>query len=456
MRRRTWEKGVLWLALGVVCWCCAVSALATRDSLWNTKRLSYRQPSASTTAENIVTLRHEIAEADGGSVAAWGQAVSQTVSSTEMNGSAAVDVLWIEGDASLVWNLPVLRGSLPGQGDAEGCALDEATALKLFGSLDAVGRAVTVGSAELVVRGVFAPVTGVSALGVDPGRGLALCAAASAPEGFALTAMEFLVKSEEAKPAAEQVQAWMRSAGLSTNGTLDDHQDQRTLLTVLTSLPAYLLALFALLELLSGALALSGDGAAAWKALRLDRLAPARRKGRLALTWAAGFLLVAGAAWLTFSLVPQLRSVPPSYLPTQWSDFAFWPDRITADLQADAQHAMTVALRPDMVFDRLRDWCVGLLLAAIGCVWHGRNTLRAGAHEVRPLPACLMGVPVCAAVPLALWIADRAGWAPSAPQGLLLLPLLLYVLIAALRVWKVFRGWFRAFHKVLPAQNGKE
>ncbi len=375
MRWLRWTRGTLWLALGMVLWCCSVSALTTREGLWNSRRISYRQQSGGASRENMVSLRREMNEAGGGRVAAWAQSPSQSIFASDMDGNVSVDVLWIDGDASLVWNLPVVRGALPGLGDDEGCAIDEKTALSLFGSLEVVGRTVTVAGNDLFVRGVFVPVVGLASYGVDPGRGLALCAAAG-QESLTLSAMEFLVNTEGAKSPTEQAKEWMRTASISTSGEMDDHVDQRSLLSILTTVPAYLLALLALVELWWVVRVLSGQGFEVWRNLRLDRLTLPKRYRRLAFVWISGLLLLAGLAVLVIFLVPSPRSIPAAYLPTRWSDFSFWSDLIKGNWQADAQNAMSVALRPDMVWDRLADWCVALTVAAITCLWHGKSVLK--------------------------------------------------------------------------------
>ncbi len=445
MRRLQWTRGTLWLALGMVLWCCSVSALITREGLWNDRRISYRLQSGGASLDNMVSLRREMNEMNGGEVAAWAQSISQSISASDMDGSAMVDVLWIDGDASLVWNLPAVRGTLPGYGDDEGCAIDEGTALSLYGSLEAVGRTIAVAGNDLMIRGVFTPVGGLTAYGVDPGRGLALCAAASGPENLSLSAMEFLVKVDAAKNATDQVKEWMRAASISTSGDMDDHMDQRNLLTILVTIPAYLLAFFALVELWSAVRVLSGWGLVIWRSMRLDRLTPVKRYRHLAVAWIMGLLLLAGFAMLTVFLAPSIRSIPAAYLPTRWSDFSFWSDLIKGNWQADAQHAMSVALRPDMVWDRLADWCVVLIAGAVACLWHGKSVLKRNAGNTGLLAVFLHGGLICVAALFAVWVAGRAGWTPAAPLEALALPALLYGFIAAFRAGRVPKRWLSRF-----------
>ena len=59
------------------------------------------------------------------------------------------------GDASLVWPAKYINGSAPGTIDADGCAVSEALAWRLWGSTDVVGMTVEIDGTGRIVRGVF-------------------------------------------------------------------------------------------------------------------------------------------------------------------------------------------------------------------------------------------------------------------------------------------------------------
>ncbi|MCL1963508.1 MAG: ABC transporter permease, partial [Firmicutes bacterium] len=383
MRENPWARGVLWLIAGILCWCGARGALSAREGLWNKGRVSYRNPGAATTAEGVQKLRKEMKKEDGGLVAGWGQQLSQFVSAPETNGSNAVDVLWTEGDAALVWDVRMLQGNLPRQGDANGCALDAHTALKLFGSCDIVGRSVKIADQWMEIRGVFALPEGLSVMGADPGRGLAFAPAVLAPGGVAMTAIEFILYIGQESPVS-QVSGWMRAAGISTGGDFDTHADERGLLSLLMDVPAYMLGLCILLELYAGGAQIGKKCLKRQRLLRENRLTPARAWLRLFSVYGAGAICLLGFAALVAALMPSIRSIPPSYLPTRWSDLSFWPGLAEKGLQSWAQTALTVSLRPDMVFRTLTAWAVGLLPASVFCLWRGRSLMLRNKGAVKP------------------------------------------------------------------------
>lgn len=430
--RNAWVRGILWLLVGVLCWGMALSALATRGTRWDPQRVSYRNPASTSTMEDVRALRREIA--DGGHVAGWAQRLALPVSAAETGGSATVDVLYVEGDATLVWSLPVVSGQFPAEGDTEGCALDTETAQLRFGSADIVGKTVWLDGQALVVRGVFTAPHGLASLGTDPGRSLLFASSAAAPPGLPATALEFRMFPAQGISAMDMAAQSMRLAGISTAGTFDDHADEEALLAFFTELPVYLLVGFVLVELFTAGRTLTKKELARWRAMREDRLTPQKDYWRVALVWTGGLLCCAGVAVLVVSQVLPLKPMPSSYLPTRWSDFGFWRNLLTHSLQERAQGALVASLRPDMVFSSLWDWTVGLVVVSLFCIWHGRRVLLRGAHGTGLMAACLLSATLCLATPCALWLAGRAGWVPSGAAAMVGLPLLLGCLIAVARV----------------------
>lgn len=440
MRHDPWVRGVLWLIAGVVCWCGACSALSTREGLWNKSRISYRNPGAVTTAEGVQKLRKEIEAEDGGLVTGWGQQLSQSVSASDTNGSASVDILWVDGDAALAWDVRMLKGHLPRTGDARGCAVDERTALKLFGSLDIVGRSVTVAGQALEIRGVFALPEGLSALGADPGRGLAFAPAALAPASVALTTLEFILYTGQEDPTS-QITTWMHQAGVSTGGEFDTHTDERALMGLLADVPAYVLGVYILLELYTGGKQLWKGFAKRQRALGEDRLTPARKWARLFSVVGLGLACLVGLTALIAALLPPIRSVPPSYLPTQWSDFSFWSNLIKNGLQDHAKAALAVSLRPDMIWRALSNWVVCLLASSVFCLWHGRSWMLRQKGAVKTMPAALCFAALCASLPAAVWLMGQIGWTPGIQNTLFVFPSVFYACILFIRMERLPSKW---------------
>ena len=455
-KRKDWIRGVLWLMLGSLLWVGACGVLAYRNTLYNSRRVSYRDGAAALTADDLRELRKVIGENGGGEVAGFAQSLSQRLTVKDTSGSATVDILFVDGNAPLVWNLPALTGALPMALDAEGCAMDRETALSLFGSVQVVGRSVWLSDRELIVRGVFTLPSGLSALAVDPGRGLAICPIAAAPEGTTMTALEFTVAGEGSADGKAQAADWMRQASLSVSGTFDDHKDQRVMLSELLTLPSYALFLLLCLELYRAAGGLFRRALHAHREFAENHVTP--NHVFFALWSCAGltllFLLTMLFAVVVY-LLPPIRSIPPSYLPTRWSDFDFWPTLISDALEAKARQALSVLLHPDMVFGRLTDWSAWLPFAAVAMFWHSRNLLSRGLADVSLFTGAIAGCAVCAFVPAAGLVVKWIGWVPDIPLYAFVLPVLFYEALAAVRCGDLAGWWMARVGRLTRGRSSK-
>ncbi|GHU73680.1 hypothetical protein AGMMS49992_13060 [Clostridia bacterium] len=429
-----WARAFAWLAVGLVLWCMASGAMRARDSQWNPGRVSFRPSSGSFNLSTLKSLREAIADdtSNAGKVTGWAETLSAAVSVSATAASSTVDTLWVNGDASLVWNMPLVSGNYPVADDAEGIAIDSKSALSLFGSTDIIGRTVTVGGVDLVVRGVFGIPEGLNSLGVDPGRGLAVRAAA---DDTALTSLEFLVQSSGSDTSAV-AKAWMQSAGVSTSGTFDSHNDTRVFARLMELLPALLLALFILLEILRALRLLWSAELNDWHALKSNHTMPDRAAWSLMGYWALGLVVLVGGALAVWLMLPPFAGLPASYLPTAWSDFSFWPDLITSKLQSAAQWAMQGVTRPDRAYRLTSWWCMGLIAAAAACLIHSRSLMiRSAAYESKPVlePTMWGALAVAASMPLGLWAARFARWEASVPPAAVVMAAVWWLAIAALR-----------------------
>ena len=132
-------------------------------------------------------------------------------------------------------------------------------------------------------------------------------------------------------------------------------------------------------------------------------------------------------------LLPPIRSIPPSYLPTRWSDFGFWPKLISDALEEKARRALTILSRPDMIFGRLTDWCTWLSFMSIAAFCHVRNLLSKGLGDISLFMAAFARCVVCAFVPAAGVVVKWVGWIPDISLHILVLPILLYETLAVLQ-----------------------
>ncbi|GHU68315.1 hypothetical protein FACS1894184_09990 [Clostridia bacterium] len=429
-----WGRVFAWLAAGMVLWCMASGAMRAMDSQWNPDRVSFMPASGSLNLGDLKSLREAIADDTGsaGKVTGWAETRVASVGVGATAASSTVDTLWVDGDASLVWNMPLVNGNYPVADDAEGIAIDEKSALSLFGSTDIIGRTVTVGGVDLAVRGVFTIPEGLSSLGVDPGRGLAIRAAA---DDTAIASLEFLVQGSGSDSAAV-AKAWMQSAGVSTSGMFDSHNDTRVLARLMESLPALLLALFILLEIWRALRLLWSVELTDWRALKSNHTMPDRAAWSLVGYWALGLAALVVGALAVVWMLPPFAGLPVSYLPTAWSDFSFWPNLITSRLQSAAQWAMQGVTRPDRAYRLTSWWCVGLIAAAAACLIHSRSLMiRSAAYGSKLVlePTMWDALAVTASMPLGLWAARFAGWEARVPPAAVVMAAAWWLAIAALR-----------------------
>ncbi len=418
-------RGMAWLFAGVALWVLAAGALSAWKQYVPAGRVSVRNESAAFTQDDVLAIEKVMEEdLQGGRAAGFAQQLSKSVSAKETAGSATVDVLWVAGDASLAMEVTMITGNLPVQGDGKGCALSANTARTLFGSTNILGKAVTLGDAELIVRGVFEGPQGVTTFLADPGREMMFAPIAAASEDTTMTALTILPRPTEGQTPVEAAKEAMQLAGVSTGGTITDHSDTRALLGILTGVPALLLLAAALVTALSCGIAVCKRFAAQRALLKENRLTPRGQYIRL-FTWCAGTLAaLAGLCALAVWLLPDLPAIPPAYLPTAWSNFSHWTGLFTDATTNVAKGALTIALRPDMIRDTLTGWAIVLALLAAFCLWHGRGLLKE-AGEGMTLPAAILALsPTAVAMPFGLWLTGYLGWPPTALFAMMALPAL--------------------------------
>ena len=431
--KRQFYHGVLLLLIGMVCWYGAAGVWAFHNRQWNGDRVSWRNPDSRMDFGDIKELRRQIALDGGGSVTGWGQSLSEEIKAEATADATRVDVLWLDGGAPLLWDLPLVMGQFPGQTDTIGCAIDRETALKLFGTLDIIGKEVRIAGESMTIRGIFTLPEGVSAIPSDPGRGLAFCPAALAKESVRITALEFIAQNSSGMTAKEQVEDWMNAAGLNAGGSLDDHRDTQKLLALFTALPGYLLMAMALMELYAAFAALTKAARSKWAALKNGRLVHGRQLGRVAAAWCALTFVLAAASVCVAGLPAYGNPIPASLLPTRWSDFGFLTEKAEQILQQQVQERLFPALRPDLMERGLVTAGILLSLASLLLIWLSRRALKRGYEQVgiAPASACV-GVLIMAA-PLSLWLVERVGWIPELLPGMAHLPVVFYAVFCALR-----------------------
>ncbi len=241
--------------------------------------------------------------------------------------------LWFSGEAALVWPADFARGGAPGPLDEAGCCVSSALAWQLWGGEDVLGSAMAIGERSYTVRGVFREDDWLVMAGVGEAAfagGWQAVELAGRPDG-------------EARAAAL---GFARASGLGEPSTLVDGPGMASLAGFLAALPVAVMGLVLLVMLLR----------------RLAKALPGSGKA-----WPLAF-----AALLLFALAlpALLEALPPTFIPTRFSDFGFWA-RLA---QAQWEYAKEwLLLRPRHIDLRAK-----LLLAAQAGLFAAQSIICAG------------------------------------------------------------------------------
>jgi hypothetical protein len=79
------------------------------------------------------------------------------------------------------------------------------------------------------------------------------------------------------------------------------------------------------------------------------------------------FLLLASAG--IYLIVRPDFSLPPSYIPNQWSDVGFWPELIRKMMMDQAERNALPVARPDAVANALTGWGIAFIAASLGSIY---------------------------------------------------------------------------------------
>ncbi len=213
---------------------------------------------------------------------------------TEQEGVAAQGLhtvtarcLWFSGDAVLVRPADYLLGSYPAPLDNTGCCISDTLAWQLWGTEDVVGYEISIAKQSYTVRGVFREDDLLVMAGVGEtafADGWQAVELAGMPDG-------------DARAAAL---AFAQASGLGEPASFVDGPAIVAFSGLLAALPPVVMGIALLIALLR------------WVA----RTLPGKGKG-----WALAF---AALLVLVLALPALLEMLPPAFIPTRFSDFAFW------------------------------------------------------------------------------------------------------------------------------------
>lgn len=384
--RRALHMGAVWLLLSVCLWAVGTACLNNVIPASGTSRFSMRfSPQSAPSFDGIEQYYDKQAskaekEVIPGVVTAWAEERNRQVSATEWNANVAVDIYYVNGNVMDIIDLILVAGGFPARTDKTGISIDAKTAVKLFGSSTPVGLDITLGGQRYTVRGIFECPKGMTILGTDTGRGLAVLSpppvvSAGASDGktsknIGVQGTEFIfpagISPDEAKSYAQQLAAEM---GLGGAAYIKDYSAGDKMLRQLAQFPGWAMMAVAILMLLYTAYS---------QARMMLRMAWRRFRSRDISVNTALNTMLRGILWVgviflasvcVYLIVRPDFSLPPSYIPTQWSDVGFWPELIRKMMMDKAERNALPVARPDAVANALTGWGIAFIAASLGSIY---------------------------------------------------------------------------------------
>jgi hypothetical protein len=380
--RRAIHMGAVWLLLSVCLWAAGSACLNNAVPASGVSRFSMRfSPRNEPSFNGIEQYYDEKASRAAktvipGLVTAWAEERNRQVSATEWQADAAVDIYYINGNIMDVMDLVLVAGGFPASTDKTGISIDSKTAVKLFGSSAPVGLNITLGGQKYSICGIFEYPKGITLLGADTGRGLAVLSpppalSSGASDGktsnkVGVQGVEFIfpagLSPDEAKSYAVQLAGEM---GLGGAVYSKDYSAGDKMLRQLAQFPGWVMMAVAILMLLYTAYSQARMmQRMAWRRFRSRSIS-----GAIALNTAlrgalwGGVILLASAC--VFLIVRPDFSLPPSYIPTQWSDVGFWPELIKKMMIDQAERNALPIARPDAMTNALTCWGCAFIAASL-------------------------------------------------------------------------------------------
>jgi hypothetical protein len=318
--------------LGVIAILCLGYALfVTGDLMRQYTGISVRLTGAPVTQKTLENALEKTNERELSFTAAWTRSADERMAESELGGKTSLRVVCVNGDMRQVAPMKLYSGAYPTEDDTEGCLLDAASAWVLFHSTDAIGATVALGKQAYVVRGI--------AEMYEPAMMIR-------DDRAAYENLEF--SSQNPDGAKQSVETFLYRCG-STDGSV----------IVQSGL---------IVRVIRGAAWLPMWIAMACFAVALFRRGWKMRKrlSRRALYWIVGAALCALLCWgaaLTLFW-------PQSFLPTRWSDFAFWGQLIDNwRTEAKACALMTQLPKEIELFSAVRRCAVALLVSLLSGGW---------------------------------------------------------------------------------------
>ncbi len=328
VKRRFIFTGVL----GIVAMACWAYSLLTAYNLERT----YTGISARLidTAVSRKTLEEAIKQTDADELfctAAWTRSDESRQAESKLGGNAKPRVVRVYGDMRQVAPMELISGTIPAEDDETGCLLDANSAQALFHSTDAIGAKVSLDEKQYTVRGVIKTYERVIMLRDDR------------------TTFENIEFSSQSTDGAKQlVETFLYRCGSTGEYAIVQNGMLARLTLAASWVPLWLALAYAAIQLVKRG----------WKT---------RGQATRSISyWVVGMVMV---AILCYGLV-QTAYWPQSFLPTRWSDFAFWGKWAEAcKAEAKTFALMTQTPKEIELFSAMRRCSTALIVSVLSGGW---------------------------------------------------------------------------------------
>lgn len=432
-------KALLSLLVGVLCWTLALACSDAQNHLWQSKVVRYRTAQPTTQSfSQLDSLRQIILQDSQAQVTAFAQSLGLKVERVDASASIQADALYIHGDASLCWDLSILCGETI-RSQTNGCVLDSNVAMQLFGSIDIVGNYIRINDQDIPICGVMDIPNHMAAFGADTGRGLLLISSRYAPAATTVDGLDFMEYGVSNAELQEHARKWLSIAGMDSSGSFQDTTTSQSIMDWFLVLPAYLLLVFMLLDLLGQlrrhsriSRQIAKEGYLIW---RVDG-------GSFVATIIKPFLscMVFIALIAAVLCIPRPTFTPPStLLPTRWSNFSFWPKLLGTVGNTIAQASLEGVLLPDMWRNNYHTFGMLLVLGSLAAFLATRRELHTKKQPQTlqwELLECLL---LCVGLLLCTYIAATQGLSTKDRIYYLSFPIGYWLLMLCLRIPKQTR-----------------
>ena len=328
VKRRFIFAGVL----GIVAMACWAYSLLTAYSL----ERAYTGISARLidTAVTRKTLEEAIKQTDADELfctAAWTRSDESREAESKLGGSTKLRVVCAYGDMRQVAPMELLSGTIPAEDDEAGCLLDANSTQTLFHSTDAIGAEVTLDEKQYTVRGIIKTYERVIMVRDDR------------------TTFENIEFSSQSTDGAKQlVETFLYRCGSTGEYAIVQNGMLARLTLAASWVPLWLALAYGVVLLIK---------------CGFNRH---KRKARSILLWigavAVGGVLCYGVASTAYW--------PQSFLPTKWSDFAFWGTWIEAcKAEAKTFALMTQTPKEIELFSAIRRCSTALIVSVLLGGW---------------------------------------------------------------------------------------